>query len=60
MTPNLVKLVKAAETVVDELAINGHDITVLDVLDVLASTGYTLAEDVSGSTRKAYVSLLTK
>jgi len=60
MTPNLVKLVEAAETVVDELAANGHDITVLDVLDVLASTGYTLAEDVSGSTREAYVSLLTK
>jgi hypothetical protein len=57
MQPNTIT--EAVQEVVDEFINCGHDdITVLDLLDVLASTGYTLTKDVDGLAREAYVSTL--
>lgn len=54
------ELVEAAQDVVSELLDCGHeDITVMDLLDVLASTGYTLAKDTSNASSNAYIAQLT-
>jgi len=57
MQPNTIA--EAAQEVVDEFINCGHDdINILDLLDVLASTGYTLTKDVDGVAREAYVAML--
>jgi hypothetical protein len=57
MQPNTIT--EAVQEVVDEFINCGHDdITVLDLLDVLASTGYTLTKDVNGESTDAYMSSL--
>jgi hypothetical protein len=52
----LEETVASAQEVVEEFLDCGHDdISVLDVLDVLASTGYTLTKDTQGISREAYI-----
>jgi hypothetical protein len=59
MEPKATTVVEAAQEVVEEFeACGADDISILDLLDVLASTGYTLTKDTEGAAREAYISLL--
>jgi hypothetical protein len=60
MQQNTVTVTEAAAEIAEELLICGHeDISAIDILDALASTGYTLVKDSTDTARVAFLSALT-